>query len=599
MKPAWFSLIGLLAACTSLGPSDPAGNTADPALAAVCRDAWEHALRFDPLFATRLGDARYHGALVLPGPATDAARAAEVGELLLRTRAIDPAALGGADRVTWEVLLADLEQTERELAADLSPSTYNLDPLEGPQATFLSLAEDQPVATAREREQCLERWRRIPGYLDAVRRNLEQGLAEGRVASWTATHKVLAQLDQLLATPPEESALCAKLAGAGSASFRRELLAVVGGEIYPAYARLRHTISERILPHARDDQHPGIGHVPGGRELYALLVRRETSLELGPAEIHAIGLAEVARIRERDRAARRARLRHARRGRDPAPPARRSRAALHDARGGRSQGAALARARQRGRAGGLRPPARARPASVVRVPEHEERDTTIAYYREPRRPTGAAPGRYFINTYAPDDAPALRGRGAGLPRGRSRPPPADRAGARSSKACRTSAATRGSTAFVEGWALYTERLCDELGLYTRRPRPPRRCSPSTPGAPAAWWSTPACTRSAGRASRPSTTWSRTRCSRRTTSRTRSTATSPGPARRWPTSSASARSSRCAREAEAALGERFDLAAFHDRVLENGAVSLGVLRAIVAEWIAAEQARAPGGAGHTP
>src|SRR5262245_3104509 len=144
MKPAWTcTLVSLFAACASLAApdpgGDPAGSTADPALAGVCRDTWEHTLRFDPLFATRLGDARYYGALVSPGPDTEAARATEVGALLARARAIDPAALSRPDRITWEVLHADLEQTERELAADLSPSTYNLDPLEGPQAMFLTL----------------------------------------------------------------------------------------------------------------------------------------------------------------------------------------------------------------------------------------------------------------------------------------------------------------------------------------------------------------------------------------------------------------------------------------------------------------------------
>jgi uncharacterized protein (DUF885 family) len=600
MKPAWTCLCACLsAACASLASpdagGDPAGSTQDPALAAVCRDAWEHALRFDPLFATRLGDARYHGALVSPGPATEAARAAEVDALLARVRTIDAAALSRADRITWEVLLADLEQTGRELAAELSPSTYNLDPLEGPQALFLSLAEDQPAATAREREQCLERWRRIPGYLDAVRGNLEQGLAEGRVASWTAAHKVLAQLDQLLATPPEESALSQVGGPDAPAGFRRELVAIVAGEIYPAYARLRRTISERILPHVRDDRHPGLAHVPGGRELYALLVLRETSLELEPEAVHAIGLAEVARIQgeiaelgerafgTRDLAEIQRRLRQ-----DPA---------LHFTT--REEVEAQAR-RSLERANAAVPAVFGRlPAgacTVVRVPEHEERDTTIAYYRAPSG-DGRLPGRYFINTYDPTSRPrydaevlayheavpghhlqiALAQELEGLPHLRRH---------------------RGSTAFVEGWALYSERLCQELGLYSGDLDRLGLLSFD------AW-----------RAARlvvdtglHALGWTRQQAidylAANTLLALNNVENEVDRYIAWPAQALAYKLGQ--REilalrgaAEQALGERFELAAFHDRLLENGAVPLGVLRSILEEWIEAEQERAAEVAGPRP
>jgi uncharacterized protein (DUF885 family) len=207
----------------------------------------------------------------------------------------------------------------------------------------------------------------------------------------------------------------------------------------------------------RGDERPGLVHVPGGPELYLLRARRQTSLRLTPQEIHDIGLAEVARIRAEistlgqrvfgtgDVAAIQRRLRS-----DPA---------LHFT--SREEVEAKAReSLERARAAvpalfGRLPET---DCIVVRVPEHEERDTTIAYYRQPQP---GVPGRYFINTYDPTSRPrydaevlayhesipghhlqiALAQELEGLPTFRRH---------------------LGSTAFVEGWALYTERLCEEL-----------------------------------------------------------------------------------------------------------------------------------------
>ena len=174
------------------------------------------------------------------------------------------------------------------------------------KACEAGVARVVPLQTARsvvkiapnKADKKLERWRRIPAYMDQVNANLERGLAHGRVASYTTTNKVLGQVEAMLRVPPHESPLATCLPEHASPGLREEVLAVVRDEIYPAFARHRRVLAERVLPNARDDLHPGLGHVPGGPEAYRHCIRRETSLELSPEEIHAIGLAEVARIRD-------------------------------------------------------------------------------------------------------------------------------------------------------------------------------------------------------------------------------------------------------------------------------------------------------------
>jgi uncharacterized protein (DUF885 family) len=580
----------LLTACAapSVPWDDPAGDVADPNLADVCRDGWEHHLRWNPRTATRLGDPRHHAELVLPTEANRDERRDELAELFERVAAIEPAALEGSDRITHGMLLEVWGLKLAELEDPLALDDWNVDPLEGPQGAFLTLAQDQPARTGRERRQCLARWRRIPAYLDQTTANLEDALRAGRTSSWTAVQKVLSQLDEILLTPPAESPLVTGVAADGPRGFRRDVLEVVEEEIYPALARLRATLSERVLPHARDDEHPGLAHVEGGANTYARLIRRHTSLDLSAEKIHAIGLEEVARIRAeiadlgervfgtRDVSEIQSRLRS-----DPE---------LHFANRDEVEAMAAAcldRANEVVPAAfGLWPEA---PCVIVRVPEHEERDTTIAYYRGPAA-DGSRPGRYFINTYAPTTRPrydaevlayheaipghhlqiAIAQELEGLPLLRRH---------------------SGTTAYVEGWALYTERLCEELGLYTGDLDRFGVLSFD------AWR---AC-RLVVDTGLHSFGWSRRRAIDYMVANTLLAENNvvnevdryiawPGQALAYKLGQREILALRA--EAREALGADFELAEFHDRVLENGAVTLSVLRRRIEAWIAESKPARP-------
>jgi len=579
----------LLCACAATPPlpwDDAAGSVADPALAQLCRDAWERQLADHPREATSLGDPRHNGELVLPAPEHAAARAAALGRFLERARAIDPAGLEPADRVTRALLIEDWDLALEEHALAVDFDSWEIDPIYGPQASFLTAARDQPVATRAERRQLLQRWRRIPAYLDQVGANLIRGLEHDRVASYTAVGKVIAQLDALLATPPERSPLVTRLPPQTAPALAREVLAVVRDEIYPAFARYRSLLAGRVLPRARDDDHPGLGWVPGGAEAYRVRIRRETSLDLEPEAIHAIGLAVVARIRGEiselgqrvfgtaDVAEIQERLRNSPQmhftSRDEVEA--KARESLDRARAAMVQ------------AFGRLPQA---PCEVVRVPPHEEADTTIGYYNGPAA-DGSRPGRYFINTSLPETRPryeaevlayhesipghhlqiSIAQELQGLPMLRR---------------------TGGNTAFVEGWALYCERLCDELGLYSGDVDRLGMLSFD------AW-----------RASRlvvdtglHALGWSRRQAIDYMVENTllaeNNVANEVDRYIAWPGQALAyklgQREILALRErAREVLGPAFELAGFHDRVLENGAVTLPVLRAQIEAWLAERAAR---------
>jgi uncharacterized protein (DUF885 family) len=626
---------------------DAAGDVKDAELAALAVDYWDWTLANDPMWATALGDPRHHGEL----PQTSArSREKDLQELAaFRHRAgeLVPARLVALDREVLDFLKGRLDAEWRLLEADLS---WTVDPLHGPLVALLKTVELQPVRTARERDLLLERWEAIARYLRDQGMNLRIGATQGRISNETAFAKQLAQLDTFLATDPLDSTLVAKAMGGGhwvplpadgnlarvahaelgDARHQRDLrlanphlaepvpgdqgarvlipaaddplepaergafldaaTAAVVEHVYPAVATYRDSLAS-LLGRARSDDQPGLSHLPGGAPTYRTLAAYHTSLpaaECDPAAIHEFGLAEVARIRAemaeigsrvfgtRDVAEIQRRLRT-----DPA---------MHF----QTADEIVAKAESSLRRAEAQVPAafgiRHRARCVVRpIPAHEAANSTIAYYEAPEA-NGTRPGIYYVNTSAPQtrtryEAEVLAFHEA-VPGHHLQI-----AVAQEREGLPLVMRHTGWTAFVEGWALYTERLCDELDLYTGDVDRLGMLSFD------AW-----------RASRlvvdtgiHAFGWSRDQAIRYLTENTLLAANNvenevdryvawPGQALAYKIGQREILALRD--DARTALGAGFHLADFHDEVLRHGGVPLSTLRANVQEWIRAQGGSLP-------
>jgi uncharacterized protein (DUF885 family) len=336
-----------------------------------------------------------------------------------------------------------------------------------------------------------------------------------------------------------------------------------------------------VLPHARPQERPGIAHLPGGLECYHRLIRVHTSLDLTPDELHATGLREVERI-DGELAALGARVLGA--AGLPAILARlRTDPALYFQTRDEVEAtaaAALAKAKQ-AIAGwfGILPRAG---CEVARMGEHEEQHSTIAYYRQPAA-DGSRPGRYYVNTSAPHTRPryeaealayheaipghhlqiAIAQELTGVPEFRKH---------------------TGATAFVEGWALYAERLADEMGLYSGDLD---RIGVLSYDA----WRACRLVVDTGMHAKG---WTRRQAidfmlahtalaENNVVNEVDRYITWPGQALAYKTGQLELLRLRA--DAQRRLGARFDVKAFHDAVLGNGAVALGPLREAVEAHVA--------------
>ena len=417
-------------------------------LAAEYWDAW---LAQHPTFATAIGDRRFDDRLDDNSPAGRDAWRTQLDSFERRLTEI------GEDSVTASALKEAMVADRGHLEADLE--AFNVDPMDGPQVDLLNIPAFQPVRSTEEADALLARWRDMPRYLDQAGDNLRRGAAEGRIGVAALCTKVIDELDELLARPDTDWPLLDP--AKEWPELREGLLAVIGQGIRPAFERYRAVIGDEIAPKARSDDKPGLMHLPGGAEAYRLLVRAHTSLALSPEEIHETGLREIRRI-DAEFAELGATLLGTN-GLQPTLKALREDPALHfETREEIKQVAEASLARANAAIGdwfGRLPKAR---CEVVVMPAHEEKHSTIAYYRDPAA-DGSRPGQYFVNTYAPETRPryeaetlafhesvpghhlqiAIAQELDGLPAFRR---------------------FNGTTAFIEGWGLYTERLSQEMGL---------------------------------------------------------------------------------------------------------------------------------------
>lgn len=561
-------------------PADPSKD-----LAALSEAYWKACLNDSPVFATALGIPGHDDRLSDLTPAGRARWAKKLEGLLERARSIPEDGLSPKDRTTRSELVTSLLTSLDDVRCDLE--AWTVDPLSGPVVSLLNIESVQPATSVKDGRNTVARWRAMGPYLDAHAANLRRGLKDGKVAVHAGLSKVLEQIDDLLAKRIEDLPLLKPLRKAlegwperDRKAFRNDLTVAVRDGFRPALLRLRDVLRTEILPHARPDDRPGIQHVPGGAEAYQRLIHSYTALDLSADQVHEIGLREVARINRemedlgekalgtRDRTELLRRLRT-----DPALYFATRDEVEEKAR------QALARAKAAiPRFFGRLPKA---DCEVVRMEEHEEKHSTIAHYRWPAT-DGSRPGRYYINTSAPETRPryeaevlayhesipghhlqlAIAQELDGLPAFRKH---------------------LGVTAFTEGWGLYTERLSDEMGLYTGDLD--RIGVLSYDGWRACRLVVDTGMHAMG--------WTRARAIEFMLANTALAENNivnevdryiawPGQAIAYKIGQLEIR--RLRTEAERRLGSRFDIRAFHDAVLGDGSVSLETLRGRIEGYI---------------
>lgn len=447
------------------------------------------------------------------------------------------------------------------------------------------VAELQPVDTADHREQALARWRKVPRFVHQEIANLRAGLANGYSAPRPVAERMLAQIDGL-APAPGAPLLAHPYASparrATDAGFRDAYLAVLEREALPALRDFRAFLAGEYLPSARTTL--AVTALPDGVACYGALLRASTTLDRSADEVYALGRAAVARYTDEVRAMGKRlfgeddfatiirRLNDAPENRyaDPKELLPDSRELVRRAQ------AAMPR---------LFVAVPEQPVVVEPIPEYEDGAGASSHYFPP---TGGRPGVFRLSLLRP----------GGTSRSEAEITAFHETWPGHHLQLSYSQRVKGlhpvtqltfNPGYTEGWARYAEQLAEEVGLYRSDfPKIARRAWPARgmvvdPGIHAMGWTREqaiAFLVESGRFDERSAPMAVDRI-----------AALPGQLTSYDSGAQEFFALR--RDAEAALGPRFDLRRFDDALLDHGTLPLAMLRERMQRWIAEERARGDG------
>ncbi|MBM4217037.1 MAG: DUF885 domain-containing protein [Gammaproteobacteria bacterium] len=584
------SALPLLAslAIAALFPAFAAASPrAETQLRALFDATWQKELAADPLMANYLGDNRYNDQWTDMSTAAIERRHQHDRSTLEALRAIPRAALSPVAQLDYD--LFEREYTQRLASSPFKPYLYSINHQGGIQ-TLHEVIELLQFRTIKDYEDWIARLERVGTLIDQHITLLEQAAREGRTQPRVIMQRIPLQLAMQNMAKPEQSpffepftrfpeefdaATRARLGAAGRSAIERVVL--------PAYARLTRTFNETYLPATRATV--GISDTPQGQDYYRERIAYHTTLgSLTADEIHEIGLVEVRRIRAemiaiKDKVGFKGSLQEFFTFLRTDPQFYyKSSQELFEGYLAVSKRIDPNLVRLFGKL--PRTPYGLRPIPMTSAP-----NTTTAYYQGPAA-DGTRPGFYYVNLYRPEVRPkyemevlsiheAVPGHHLQI------------ALAMEQSAMPDFRRNAGYTAYVEGWALYSESLGEELGLYQD---PYSKFGQLTYDM----WRAVRLVVDTGMHAKG---WTREQAIAFFIDNAAKTEADiineidryiswPGQALAYKIGQL--RIQNLHREAKSALGPRFNVRAFHDTVLETGAVPLDLMERHVSRWIAKEK-----------
>jgi uncharacterized protein (DUF885 family) len=300
-----FAALALAGAVAAAFAADPPRNERLNALfdGEFKRDLDEH-----PERATFLGIPGYDDRVTDLSVAAIMRRRGHVKELVAELKTFDPKSLNTQDRISRDVLLASLELTERQnaLFRDLPFSEEDgwlpISSMNGPQNTLPYLARATAFRNAADYAHYVKRLEAIPAQMEQLVAHMRSGMESGWMPPKAAMTAVPAMFDPFVAEDVTHSPLWVPFTEfpQDMPAAERDRWTTEGrramARVRAAFAALQRFLVDEYIPAGRSQL--GASTLPGGPEYYALQVQEKTTTTMTPAEIHRVGLAEVARIRK-------------------------------------------------------------------------------------------------------------------------------------------------------------------------------------------------------------------------------------------------------------------------------------------------------------
>ncbi len=263
----------------------------------LAADYWTHHLAVAPTNAHLIGDYRAAGRFEEATREAEDREIADLRDFAQRAEAIDPEGLDDQQRITRAVLASDATTRADVLAARLAELAA--DPIFGPQVSLPIVMGMLALPDADVAEALVDKLRGVGRFYGELAERQREGVAGGRLPAAFAVADTVAQLDALLATPVADDPLLRTTpppAGLDVDGWKARLREVVERDVRPGLEAYRDVLRDEVLALGRPDDRCGLSWLADGDEAYAATLRNYTTTTKTAQEIHEIGLAQIEKL---------------------------------------------------------------------------------------------------------------------------------------------------------------------------------------------------------------------------------------------------------------------------------------------------------------
>jgi uncharacterized protein (DUF885 family) len=272
------------------------------ALNDLLHEQWEYTMRTSPIYASILGDKRYNDQLDDFSQQAIDDNLEQSRRFLARFEAIDTAGFPDQEILNQRLMVRDLRialEGARFKPWEMPVDQFNGIHIDAPQLVSLLSFE-----SVKDYEDYISRLKQLPRLFEQNIIQMRKGMADGLMPPKILLDQVVTQANGIATTPAEKSPFAHpfdKFPDAISEADRKRLreagLAAVRESVIPAYVKFTSFVRDEYAPKGRTE--PGVWSLPDGPERYAFRVKESTTTNLTPEEIHQIGLAQVKEIEGR------------------------------------------------------------------------------------------------------------------------------------------------------------------------------------------------------------------------------------------------------------------------------------------------------------
>ena len=269
------------------------------ALNSLLAEQWQHTLETSPEFATILGDLRYNDRWSDASLARQQAEYAKTRDFLTRFQAIDTTGFTDEDKLNQQLMVRQLQDALK--AHELKIDEMPLEQMSGVHLRLAGFVSSIPFNSTKEYDDYLARLKAVPKLFDQVTDVARQGMKDGMMPPKYLLDKVVVQIDSIAKPAGMDSVFAEPLkhfpksvSAADQKRLHDAILAAIDQQVRPAYQKLGQFVAKDYAPHGRTE--PGVWQLPNGDAIYRFQVEQMTTTRETPERIHEIGLSEVKRI---------------------------------------------------------------------------------------------------------------------------------------------------------------------------------------------------------------------------------------------------------------------------------------------------------------